>query len=85
MCSLNWLSKSLDRFDLLKQQGTAYIVVIEEDSRIVASATLLVEYKFLRECGLVGHIEDVVVHDSQRGNKLGIRFDLLSLMQRHAI
>ncbi|KAK4517278.1 uncharacterized protein ATC70_000611 [Mucor velutinosus] len=61
------------RFDLLKEQGSTYVVVIEEDNRIVASATLLVEYKFLRECGIVGHIEDVVVHDSQRGKKLGIR------------
>ncbi|KAL7309238.1 Glucosamine-phosphate N-acetyltransferase-like protein [Mucor circinelloides] len=65
------------RFDLLKQQGSTYIIVIEEDNRIVACATLLVEYKFLRECGIVGHIEDVVVHDSQRGKKLGIRFDLV--------
>ncbi|KAL9537640.1 hypothetical protein MBANPS3_011593 [Mucor bainieri] len=62
-----------DRFNLLKQQGSTYIVVIEEDNRIVASATLLVEYKFLRECGIVGHIEDVVVHGAQRGKKLGIR------------
>ncbi|GAN07842.1 glucosamine 6-phosphate N-acetyltransferase [Mucor ambiguus] len=62
-----------DRFDLLKQQGSTYIIVIEEDNKIVASATLLVEYKFLRKCGIVGHIEDVVVHDSQRGKKLGIR------------
>lgn len=41
----------------------------------MACATLMVEYKFLRECGIVGHIEDVVVHDSQRGKKLGIRFE----------
>lgn len=49
--------------------------MIEDENRdIIASATLLVEHKFLHACGSVGHIEDVVVHDSQRGKKLGIRW-----------
>ncbi|KAG2192153.1 hypothetical protein INT46_007685 [Mucor plumbeus] len=64
-----------NRFDLLKQKGSTFIIVIEEDDKIVACATLMVEYKFLRECGIIGHIEDVVVHDSQRGKRLGIRFE----------
>nr|CAG8595538.1 6544_t:CDS:2 [Entrophospora candida] len=49
-----------------------YIIVIEnEEEKIVGVGTLLVELKFLRSCGKVGHIEDIVVHDSQRGKSLG--------------
>ncbi|CAH1764501.1 23475_t:CDS:2 [Entrophospora sp. SA101] len=51
-----------------------YIIVIEnEEEKIVGVGTLLVELKFLRSCGKVGHIEDIVVHDSQRGKSLGKR------------
>jgi glucosamine-phosphate N-acetyltransferase len=63
----------LERFVDLKQSQTTRVVVIEEPTtgRIVASGSLLVERKFIRQCGLVGHIEDIVVHDSQRGKNLG--------------
>lgn len=57
----------------MKRKGSSFVIVIEEQGIIVACATLLVEHKFLRECGNVGHIEDVVVHDSQRGKGLGLK------------
>jgi glucosamine-phosphate N-acetyltransferase len=67
-------TRFLERFDVLKQVGTSFIIVMEQDDgRVVASATLLLEHKFLHDCGNVGHIEDVVVHDSQRGKSLGKR------------
>ncbi|KAF9974248.1 Glucosamine-phosphate N-acetyltransferase-like protein [Actinomortierella ambigua] len=55
--------------------GVYHTVVIEDlaQSRIVACGTLLVEQKFIRNSGKAGHIEDIVVHDSQRGKKFGIR------------
>ncbi|KAK3818850.1 MAG: acyl-CoA N-acyltransferase [Benniella sp.] len=60
---------------MLRCQNVYHIVVIEEleQSRIVATGTLVVEQKFLRGCAKAGHIEDIVVHDSQRGKKFGIR------------
>ncbi|KAF9353662.1 Glucosamine-phosphate N-acetyltransferase-like protein [Mortierella sp. AD094] len=60
---------------MLRCQNVYHIVVIEElkESRIVATGTLIVEQKFLRGCAKAGHIEDIVVHDSQRGKKFGIR------------
>ncbi|KAI7877232.1 acyl-CoA N-acyltransferase [Lichtheimia hyalospora FSU 10163] len=61
------------RFDLMKRLGTYYIVCIEAEGVIVACATLIVEHKFLHECGQSGHIEDVVVDGTQRGKRLGIR------------
>ena len=37
------------------------IYVIEYDNIIIASGTLLIEQKFINNCGKVGHIEDIVV------------------------
>jgi glucosamine-phosphate N-acetyltransferase len=66
------------RFQFLKANnvtfGHVYLtVVIEhlESSRVVASGTLLVERKFIRNLGLVGHIEDIVVSSTERGRSFG--------------
>lgn len=42
-------------------------------SQIIAAATLLIERKFIHQCGSVGHIEDVVVDQGYRGQRLGQR------------
>ena len=39
----------------------------------MGAATAFFERKFIRSCGLVGHIEDVVVDSSCRGMRLGQR------------
>lgn len=54
-------------------RGTYYVVVIEDKSRgkIVASASLIVEQKFIRQGAMAGHIEDVVTDKSVRGKGLG--------------
>ncbi|KAG9071427.1 Glucosamine-phosphate N-acetyltransferase-like protein [Linnemannia hyalina] len=66
----------IQTFEQMRRCENVYhIVVIEElaQHRIVATGTLIVEQKFLRGCAKAGHIEDIVVHDSQRGKKFGIR------------
>ncbi|KAM0019905.1 putative glucosamine-phosphate N-acetyltransferase transcription regulator GNAT family [Helianthus debilis subsp. tardiflorus] len=47
--------------------------VIEDvaSSKIVATGSVFIEKKFVRNCGKVGHIEDVVVDSSARGLQLG--------------
>ncbi|KZO94520.1 acyl-CoA N-acyltransferase [Calocera viscosa TUFC12733] len=52
---------------------TYYPIVVFAPSqhKIVATATLLVERKFLRAGGLVGHIEDVAVSSLAQGRGLG--------------
>lgn len=48
-------------------------IVLEKEStgRIVASGTLLVEPKFIHECGFTGHIEDIIVDPAERGRNFG--------------
>ncbi|KAG0213817.1 Glucosamine-phosphate N-acetyltransferase-like protein [Mortierella sp. GBA30] len=41
--------------------------------KIVAAGTVLIERKFIRQLGLVGHIEDIAVSADQQGKKLGLR------------
>jgi glucosamine-phosphate N-acetyltransferase len=57
---------------------TYFVLVVEDRAKsiVVASITLLIEYKFIRGCGKVGHIEDVVVKRSYR--RLGLGSILLS-------
>ncbi|KAG1668667.1 hypothetical protein FOA52_001275 [Chlamydomonas sp. UWO 241] len=53
-----------------------YIVMVFEDTdkgAVVGSATCAIERKFIHACGMVGHIEDVVVDGSYRGQRLGQR------------
>eukprot|EP00164_Ancoracysta_twista_P002271 GFYU01003006.1.p1 GENE.GFYU01003006.1~~GFYU01003006.1.p1 ORF type:complete len:180 (-),score=52.00 GFYU01003006.1:198-737(-) len=61
------------RFDEIYGKEFYYVVVIEDEvkHKIVGSATLLLEKKFVHGAGLVGHIEDVVVSDQYRGMSLG--------------
>ena len=58
-----------------KNSSSYQIFVVEETGKkkIVATATLILEKKFIRGCGLAGHVEDVVVDESVRGQKLGPR------------
>jgi glucosamine-phosphate N-acetyltransferase len=41
--------------------------------RIVASGTIVLERKFLRSAGTIGHIEDIAVSKAMQGRKLGLR------------
>lgn len=63
------------RFKELRESGMYRICVVEDvgAKRIVAAATLLIEKKFIRQCGLVGHVEDVVVDKRYRGKWLGFK------------
>lgn len=47
------------------------VYVLEQNSRIVSCATLLIEPKFIHNLGYVAHIEDVVVDSACRGQQLG--------------
>ncbi|CAB3409667.1 unnamed protein product [Caenorhabditis bovis] len=65
--------KFMKRFESMQKANSYYIVVIEdiELSQIIATATLLIEFKFIHGAGTRGRIEDVVVDQKMRGQKLG--------------
>jgi glucosamine-phosphate N-acetyltransferase len=48
------------------QQSRSKIFVIEENGRIVATLTCMIEQKLHNNCKRVGHIEDLVVEEQSR-------------------
>jgi glucosamine-phosphate N-acetyltransferase len=63
----------LNRFQEIEQHPE-YCILVAEDSTtatLIASGTLLVEFKFLHSCRSVGHIEDIVVSQAYRGLGIG--------------
>jgi glucosamine-phosphate N-acetyltransferase len=65
--------KAIQQFYKINKNDNIEIYVIFDASsnKIVASGTLLVEDKFIHQCGKVGHIEDIVVNPKYRGMGLG--------------
>ncbi|CAH1757057.1 1149_t:CDS:2 [Entrophospora sp. SA101] len=65
----------LERFYFLKTHNYEYftLVIVSPEDRIVGAGTIFVERKFIRNTGLVGHIEDIAVDKNQQGKKLGLR------------
>jgi glucosamine-phosphate N-acetyltransferase len=62
------------RFDEMKSCKDTYFIIVIEDvnlGKIIGAATLVVEKKFIHECGKVGRVEDVVVSNEYRGRQLG--------------
>jgi glucosamine-phosphate N-acetyltransferase len=48
-----------------------HTVVAEIDGRVVGTASLIVEQKFIHGGGLVGHLEDVAVHSDHSRKGIG--------------
>ncbi|KAF8419721.1 glucosamine 6-phosphate acetyltransferase [Tirmania nivea] len=61
-----WMSTRSDEY---------FVIVIEEvaNRKIVAVGSLIVEKKFLRNLGVVGHIEDISVAKEMQGKQFGLR------------
>ncbi|KAG8503410.1 hypothetical protein CXB51_001393 [Gossypium anomalum] len=63
-----------DRFKEISMYGDDHVICVIEDEiscKIIASGSVFIEKKFIRKCGKVGHIEDVVVDAGSRGMQLG--------------
>lgn len=50
--------------------GVRTVVAVEND-RVIGTASLILEHKFLHRGGTIGHIEDVAVHPSAGGRGIG--------------
>lgn len=71
--------QSFSLFQCLHDNHRIYVLEEEETARVIGTGTLLIEEKFLRNYGKVGHIEDIVVHSDFRGYGLGkVMIDFLT-------
>lgn len=73
------------RFQELRSLGDDHVICVIEDAtsgKIIATGSVFIEKKFIRSCGKVGHIEDIVVDSSARGLNLGKR--VVSFLVNHA-
>jgi glucosamine-phosphate N-acetyltransferase len=58
-------------FKKIRSRQDHVIYVAVSDSKVIGSATLFIEPKFIHGGGLVGHIEDVVVRKEHHGEGAG--------------
>jgi glucosamine-phosphate N-acetyltransferase len=65
-CTQNQFEKFVDNLN-----KNHIVIVYEENNKILASGTLFIEPKLIRNCGLVGHIEDIVVDKELNGKGIG--------------
>jgi glucosamine-phosphate N-acetyltransferase len=61
------------RFNEIQRNGLYKIFVIEYDNTVVGTITIVIELKFIRGLGKIGHIEDFVIDKVHRNKKLGVR------------
>lgn len=72
--SILFYINQIERFDYLKSRSQEYFIIVIQDlsqGTIVGSGTIFLERKFIHDCGIVGHIEDIVTDESVRGKGLG--------------
>ncbi|XP_050228557.1 glucosamine 6-phosphate N-acetyltransferase [Mercurialis annua] len=73
------------RFEEISSYGDDHLIcVIEDDQsgKIIATGCMFIEKKFIRNCGKVGHIEDIVVDSEARGKQLGKK--IIEFLTDHA-
>ena len=62
---------SKEKYETTFDKMGAEVWVVEFEERIIASVSLLLEQKIIHDCGIVGHLEDVVVDRDYRKYGLG--------------
>ena len=62
---------SQEKYETTFDKIGAEVWVVEFEGKIIASVSLLLEQKIIHECGIVGHLEDVVVDKDYRKYGLG--------------
>ncbi|KAM8921755.1 glucosamine 6-phosphate N-acetyltransferase [Pelodytes ibericus] len=75
----------IKKFEHMKQSGDYFTIVVEDINlgQIVATASLIVEHKFIHGCAKRGRIEEVVVSDECRGKQLGkLLLSVLTLLSK---
>ena len=79
LISLDSLRKSSDMkakkansiFDKISKNSHQIIYVAVENSKVIGTASILIEQKFIHNGGKIGHIEDVAVRKEFQGKGIG--------------
>jgi len=58
-------------FDKISKNSHQVVYVAIDNSKVIGSASILIEQKFIHDGGKVGHIEDVVVEKKFQGKGVG--------------
>ena len=69
LTTVGYISK--EKYETTFDKIGAQVWVVEFEEKIIASVSLLLEQKVIHECGIVGHLEDVVVDRDYRKYGLG--------------
>lgn len=76
----------LKNVERISEMGTIIVGIIDNSSdniEIIASGTIIIEPKIIREGRNVGHIEDIVVSKEMRGKEISQKIlDMLKLIAR---
>lgn len=65
------------RFETMKRSNEIFdhyaivVIVDKQTNKVVATSTLFLELKFIRQCAIRGRLEDVAVLESHRGHNIG--------------
>lgn len=72
-------------FDKISKNPHQVIYVAVQDSKVIGSASILIEQKFIHDGGNVGHIEDVAVKKEFQGKGVGQKIvtELLRYAEKH--
>ncbi len=72
-------------FDQLEKNNSHYCIVAEVGGRVVATATAILQQKFIHKGGTIGYVEDVVVHPDfrNRGIFKALMNELDSIFKQH--
>lgn len=54
-----------------KTNNKIYVIYHKNSDKIVGTGSILIEHKFIRKLGRVGHIEDIVVDKEHRNKQYG--------------
>ena len=65
------MQRTKDFINGLNENHCIYVIECESTNTVIATGTLLIENKLIRNYGKVGHIEDIVVDKHWRGYGLG--------------
>ncbi len=61
----------INRYNQIHNNTCIQIWVMVCNDDIIATGTIIIEHKFIHNCGKVGHIEDIVVHKDKHGLGIG--------------